>query len=434
MTYKETLQLLSPSFQQIGAEAYKPGLDRSIELDYQLNHPHWFYRTIHIAGTNGKGSVSHLLAAILRNSKYKVGLYTSPHLVDFCERIRVNGKKIPKRYVIGFVGRCKPLIQSLKPSFFEITTTLAFDYFRHKKVDFAIIETGLGGRFDSTNIIEPVLSIITNISLDHTQYLGNTLAQIALEKAGIIKPNIPVVVGEIGNNEVVRRVFTEKAISMNSPIYFAEQEKVWLHSKQQQNGEWEYLSVDYGTITSELKGLVQKENTRTVLTALRLLNNMRVKIFPKAVIHAFKHVTELTGLMGRWQTLQTKPLIICDTGHNIGAWKQLTIHLQQATKHHRTLRIIVGMCSDKQIEPILALMPQNAVYYFTQASVSRAMPVQIFAEKARKYQFKGQCYDNVKEAIKQAINDSNPKDMIFIGGSTFIVADALPVFSITKHK
>ena len=433
MTYKEALHFLSPSFQQTGANAYKPGLDRSIAIDYQMNHPHRFYKTIHVAGTNGKGSVSHLLAAILRNSKYKVGLYTSPHLVDFCERIRVNGKKIPKRYVIGFVERCKPLIQSLEPSFFEITTALAFEYFRHKKVNFAIVETGLGGRFDSTNIIEPILSIITNISLDHTQYLGDTLAQIALEKAGIIKPYIPVIIGNYRNEEV-RGIFTDKAILMKSPIYFAEHEKVWVSSKQKRNGEWDFLSIDYGTITGELRGLVQKENARTVLTALRILKNMRIKMPPKAVLQAFKHVTALTGLMGRWQTLQTEPLIICDTGHNTGAWEKLSIPLRQATKHHQTLRIIVGMCSDKNIEPVLALMPKNAVYYFTQASVSRAMPVQQFAEKARQYQLKGTCYDNVQKAVLQAINDSNHRDMIFIGGSTFIVADALPMFSITEHE
>jgi dihydrofolate synthase/folylpolyglutamate synthase len=425
MTYKESLHFLSPSFQNVGAAAYKPGLDRSIALDLQLKHPHRHYRTIHVAGTNGKGSVSHLLAATLRNSKYKVGLYTSPHLFDFCERIRVNGKKISKRFIVNFVEKHKPLIQSLNPSFFDITTALAFEYFRHKKVDFAVVEVGMGGRFDSTNIIDPVISIITNISLDHTQYLGDTLTQIAHEKAGIIKPYISVIIGEIGENDEVRQIFIDKAMSMQSPIYFAEKENVLVASKKQKNGEWKFQSVDFGTFTGELKGLVQKQNAQTVLTALRLLANMRVKIPPKAVQNAFEHVTELTGLMGRWQTIREKPLIICDTGHNIGAWESLSIQIQEEAAKHHTLRMVVGMVSDKEIESVLSLMPQKAAYYFTEASVSRAMPAQQFAEKAQQYQLQGQHYDTVKKAIEQAISDSSPQDMIFIGGSTFVVGDAL---------
>ena len=433
MTYKETLDYLSPSFQQVGAEAYKPGLERSIVLDDQMRHPHRNYRTIHVAGTNGKGSVSHLLAAVLRNAKYKVGLYTSPHLVDFCERIRVNGKKISKRYVVDFVERYKPLIQLRQPSFFDLTTGLAFEYFRHKKVDFAVIETGLGGRLDSTNIIEPVLSIITNISLDHTQYLGNTLAQIASEKAGIIKPYTPVVIGE-ANDPEVRQVFVDTAKEMKSPLYFAEESQTLLRTKQKKNGEWIFYSADYGRITGELKGLVQKQNAQTVLTALRLLENMRVKIPSKAVKTAFDNVTELTGLMGRWQIVHVDPLIICDTVHNAGAWESLAVQLRQKAEQHQTLRIVAGMVSDKEIESVLSLMPKDAVYYFTQASVSRAMPVQQFAEKARTYHLKGNCYSFVNKAVKDAIKDSCPKDLIFIGGSTFVVADALPLFPMNKNE
>ena len=433
MTYRETLGYLSPSFQQVGADAYKPGLARSIVLDNEMQHPHRNYRTIHVAGTNGKGSVSHLLAAVLRNAGYKVGLYTSPHLVDFCERIRVNGKKIPKRYVVDFVEKYKPFIETQNPSFFELTTGLAFEFFRHKKVDFAIIEVGLGGRLDSTNIIDPVLSVITNISFDHTQYLGNTLAQIAYEKAGIIKPYIPVIIGETGDKEI-QQVFIEKATAMKSPICFAEEENVLVSCKKQKNGEWEFISTDYGKCTGELKGLVQKQNARTVLTALRILETLRVKIPPKAVQEAFTHVTQLTGLTGRWQTIRTKPLIICDTGHNVSAWESLTIQLQQEAKHHQTLRIIMGFSNDKEIEPIIALLPENAVYYFTQASVSRALPVGQLAEKARSYHLQGKSYDTVKEAVHEAIKDSSPKDMIFIGGSTFVVADALPLFRITDNK
>ena len=432
MTYKESLQFLSPSFQQVGAAGYKPGLDRSLAFDLFLKHPHRYYRTIHVAGTNGKGSVSHLLAAALRNSKYKVGLYTSPHLFDFCERIRVNGKKISKRFIVNFVERHISFIQSLNPSFFDITTALAFDYFRHKKVDFAIIEVGMGGRFDSTNIIDPILSIITNISLDHTQYLGNTLVQIAHEKSGIIKPKIPIIIGEIGNNDEVRQVFADKAMLMESPVYFAENENVLVSSKKRKTGEWEYQSVDFGTFTGELKGTVQKLNTQTVLTALRLLKNMRVAIPLKAVENAFEHVTELTGLMGRWQTIQDNPLIICDTGHNVGAWQSLSTQIKHEASKHQTLRMVVGMVNDKDIEAVLSLMPQKAVYYFTQASVSRAMPAHEFAEKAQKYQLVGQHYNAVKKAVLQAISDSSPNDMIFVGGSTFVAGDAL--FFISKNK
>ena len=434
MTYKEAIHFLSPSFQKVGAAGYKPGLDRSIALDLQLKHPHRYYRTIHVAGTNGKGSVSHLLAAVLRNAKYKVGLYTSPHLYDFCERIRVNGKKISKRFVVNFVERNKLLIQSLNPSFFDITTSLAFEYFRHKKVDFAVIEVGMGGCYDSTNIIDPVLSIITNISYDHTQYLGTTLAQIANEKAGIIKPNIPVIIGEIGNNDEVRQVLTSKAMTMKSPVYFAEKENVLISSKKQKTGEWKFQSNDFGTFMGELQGMVQKQNAQTVLTALRLLKNMRVAIPPKAVINAFEHVTELTGLMGRWQTVQNDPLIICDTGHNVGAWEYLSTQIRQKAAKHQTLRMVVGMVSDKDVDPVLALMPHKAVYYFTQASVTRAMPAEQFAQKAHRYQLQGQHYDTVKKAITQAISDSFPKDIIFIGGSTFVAGDALLYFKHSKPK
>ena len=433
MNYKETLAYLSPSFQQIGAGAYKPGLERSIVLDNQMLQPHRAYRTIHVAGTNGKGSVSHLLAAVLRNANYKVGLYTSPHLLDFCERIRVNGKKISKRYVVDFVERNKPFIENQHPSFFEITTALAFEFFFHKKVDFAVIEVGLGGRLDSTNIINPLISVITNISFDHSQYLGTTLAQIAREKAGIIKPCVPVVIGEADNHEV-RQVFIDKAKAMKSPVYFAETKKVLRSARKQKNGEWEFWSIDYGRFNGELKGLVQKQNACTVLTALRLLETMRVKIPHTAVKKAFEHVTKLTGLAGRWQIIQTKPLIICDTGHNLGAWESLTIQLQRESKTHQTLRIIVGMVNDKEIEPMLTIMPKDAVYYFTQASISRALPVKQLAEKAQYFHLQGKSYDTVREAVKEAIKASNPKDMIFIGGSTFVVADALPLFPSTYNK
>jgi dihydrofolate synthase/folylpolyglutamate synthase len=430
MTYKETLDYLykcTPAFHQVGTFAYKPGLERSIALDREMGMPHRSYRTIHVAGTNGKGSVAHLLAAILRESKYKVGLYTSPHLVDFCERIRVNGKKIPEKYVVDFVERYEFEIKSLNPSFFEITSSLAFEYFRHKKVDFAIIETGLGGRLDSTNIIEPALSIITNVSMDHMQYLGNTLMQIASEKAGIIKQNAPVVIGEVKNEEI-QQIFLNKAKAMNAPIYFAEEERTIYNAKLQSSGKWEYSTTDYGNFTGELGGLAQRQNTQTILTALRILKQMRVKVTQKAVQKAFEHVTELTGLMGRWQTLQKSPLVICDTGHNIGAWEYLAKQLNERAKKHANLRMIIGMVNDKDIDKVLSVMPKKAVYYFTQASGERALSGRKMAEKALQYQLEGNPYSSVAQAVKAALADADPNDLIFIGGSTFVVGEAIPLF------
>ena len=430
MTYKETLDYLyqcTPAFHHVGASAYKPGLERSIAMDMEMGKPHRSYQTIHVGGTNGKGSVAHLLAAVLREAKYKVGLYTSPHLVDFCERIRVNGKKIPQMYVVDFVERYRSMIQSLGPSFFEITSSMAFEYFRHKKVDYAIIEVGLGGRLDSTNIITPQLSVITNISLDHTQYLGHTLSQIASEKAGIIKQNVPVIIGET-NSEDIRNIFFQKAKTMNSPIYFADEERTLFSSKQSGNRKWEYNSSDFGNFSGELIGTMQKQNTQTVLTALRLLKQMRVKITQKSVQKGFEHVTQLTGLMGRWQTLQKSPLVICDTGHNEGAWTYLTKQIEERAKKHSNLRMIIGMVNDKDIDKVLSLLPKNGIYYFTQASIERALSARKMAEKASKYQLEGSSYATVSQAVKTALNDADPNDMIFIGGSTFVVGEAIPMF------
>ena len=429
MTYEETLEYLYKrtfAFHQIGSKAYKPGLERSITLDTEMGRPHRNYQTIHVGGTNGKGSVAHLLAAILRESKYKVGLYTSPHLLDFGERIRVNGKKIPQKYVIDFVERYKSTINLLAPSFFELTSSMAFDYFRHKKVDYAVIEVGLGGRLDSTNIISPQLSIITNISLDHTQYLGHTLTQIASEKAGIIKQNVPVIIGE-AKDENIRQIFLNKAKAMNSSIRFADEEHILLNSRRIDN-KWEYSSSDYGTFVGELEGPVQKQNTQTVLTALRTLKQLRVKITQKAVQKAFEKVTQLTGLMGRWQTLQSSPLVIGDTGHNVGAWEYLSKQLKEYAEKHSKLRMIIGMVDDKDIDALLSLMPSHGIYYFTQASVQRALPVSTIVEKAQKYQLTGKGYPTVPEAVKAALSDAKPDDLIFIGGSTFVVADAIPSF------
>lgn len=430
MTYEETLHYLytsTPVFQHSGASAYKPGLDTSIALDNYLGNPHKAYKTIHVAGTNGKGSVSHLLAAILRQAGYKVGLFTSPHLVDFRERIRVNGKKISKEYVVDFVERHRATFEPLHPSFFELTSTLAFDYFRAEKVDFAIIEVGMGGRLDSTNIITPILSIITNISLDHTQFLGDTVEKIAYEKAGIIKPKVPALVGEVYEQSVAQ-IFADTAAKNNTLVYFASREDLLNESYLMDTGEWYYDSVEYGQLFGELGGVVQVRNAKTVLAALNLLDNMKIDIPHEAVREGFEHVVELTGLMGRWQMLQEKPRVICDTGHNTGGWQYLNMQLKEVIKRSRHTFMIVGMVNDKDINGVLDLMPTEAFYYFTQASVERAMPAAEIAAMGMMHGLNGIIFDNVASAVERALSIANEEDTIFIGGSNFVVADALPLF------
>lgn len=430
MTYEETLHYLYtsiPVFQHSGASAYKPGLDTSIALDNRLGNPHRSYKTIHIAGTNGKGSVSHLLAAILQLSGYKVGLYTSPHLVDFRERIRVNGKMISQEYVIDFVEQYRSFFEPLQPSFFELTSTMAFDYFRHENVDFAIIETGMGGRLDSTNIITPILSIITNISLDHTQFLGDTLEKIAFEKAGIIKKGVPALIGEVDRLSVAQ-IFKDVATQKDTSIYFAQDEHVMGEVDLTDTGNWHYDSTEYGELSGQLGGLVQYRNATTVLGALKLLSAQGVKTPQDAVREGFGHVIEITGLAGRWQVLQTNPKVVCDTGHNVGGWQYIKFQLNDALKQHKQLFMIVGMVNDKDINGVLSLMPEKAFYFFTQASVARAMPATDFAAKASRHRLSGIVCNTVEEAVSKALARANKEDMIFIGGSTFIVADALPLF------
>jgi dihydrofolate synthase/folylpolyglutamate synthase len=429
MTYKETLEYLyarTPAFHLVGGSAYKPGLERSLALDSRMRYPHRSFRSIHVAGTNGKGSVSHLIAAILTEAKYRVGLYTSPHLVDFCERIRVNGKKISAQYVVDFVARHKGSIETLEPSFFELTSGLAFDFFRHKRVDFAIIETGLGGRLDSTNIIRPILSVITNISKDHTQYLGNTLPQIAAEKAGIIKYRTPVIVGEAWD-ESVRQVLVEKAKEREAPIFFTNEKETFTYSKLI-NGQWRFQSPEFGSLVCELGGLVQKQNVQTVLKVMHMLQIMNVRIPQGGIRRAMEKVTELTGLMGRWQTLHQVPRVICDTGHNAGAWQSLSTQLRDELRYHSTLRMVVGLSKDKAVQEILALMPFKAVYYYTQASTSRALPTSQLEEEASLHGLSGSSYDTVMKAVNAALKDADEKDLIFIGGSNFVVAEAIPLF------
>lgn len=410
MDYKETLTYLynsTPMFQQVGSGAYKEGLDNTRILDAHFGHPHQQYRTIHIAGTNGKGSCSHTLAAILQMAGYRVGLYTSPHLTDFRERIRVDGQMIPQEYVVRFVEEEHSFFEPLHPSFFEITTALAFKYFADIHVDVAVIEVGLGGRLDCTNIIHPDLCLITNISKDHTQFLGNTLAQIATEKAGILKIDTPAVIGE--TTPETRPIFEQKAHDIGvSDLHFAEDEN---HTS------------DYPNLEFELKGLYQEKNRRTLLTALPLLKAKGYKLTEEAIRSGFAHVVELTGLRGRWQCLQKHPTLICDTGHNIGGITYIVEQLKQQSC--RRLHIVFGMVNDKDIRGVLSLLPQEADYYFTQASVQRALPSDELARLATEIGLKGCAYPNVLTAVQEAQKRSLPEDFIFVGGSTFVVADLL---------
>lgn len=424
MDYQETLTYLynsAPLFQQVGIAAYKEGLENTYTLDEYFGHPHRRFRTIHIAGTNGKGSCSHTLAAILQSAGYKVGLYTSPHLVDFRERIRINGTPVSQQFVIEFVEKHRHFFEPLHPSFFELTTAMAFLYFAEQAVDIAVIEVGLGGRLDCTNIIQPDLSLITNISFDHVQFLGNTLAQIAGEKAGIIKPHTPVVIGE--TTPETKPVFLDKALSVDAPIIFAEEEHLLYNASHEANGNYLYQTADYADLKGELGGLCQEKNTNTLLSALRQLKQTSYRFSETDVRNGFAHVCELTGLQGRWQRLANHPTVICDTGHNVGGIRYIAEQLSR--QHYDRLRIVIGMVNDKDIRGVLALLPTDASYYFTQASVKRALPAEEVQKQASAFGLKGNAYPNVKIALKEALAQSGPQDLIFIGGSSFIVADLL---------
>ncbi|MDR1722640.1 MAG: bifunctional folylpolyglutamate synthase/dihydrofolate synthase [Tannerella sp.] len=430
MNYKETLNYLyrcAPAFHKVGADAYKPGLERSVELDNLSNNPHRRYKCIHIAGTNGKGSVAHLIAAVLQASGHKTGLYTSPHIVDFRERIRVNGQPITSQYVVDFVGKNIKFIERSKPSFFELTTALAFDYFRHKKVSYAVIETGLGGRLDCTNIIMPVLSVITNISLEHTQLLGDNLLSIANEKAGIIKPNVPVIIGE-QNEDELKQFFYQKAFEKSSQLIMSTQKDNLLDAEIQHDGSWVFESADYGRLNCELRGLSQKYNVQTVLSALKVLSSSGTQIRIAAVKKAFKNVMQMTGLMGRWQEVNSKPKIVCDIGHNPGAWQVNLRQLYHEATHHDSVHIVFGISNDKDVDRIMYLLPKNATYYFTQASVPRAASADELVNIGYEYGLKGKGYPTVKEAVYDAISNALDSDFILISGSAFVVADALTLF------
>ena len=426
MTYQETIDYLfnsTPLFQNVGKDAYKEGLENTHLLDEHFGHPHRQFKTIHVAGTNGKGSCSHTLAAILQSAGYKVGLYTSPHLVDFRERIRINGTPVSEAYVIDFVENHRAFFEPLHPSFFELTTAMAFNYFAEQQVDVAVIEVGLGGRLDCTNIIRPDLCVITNISFDHVQFLGDTLAKIASEKAGIIKEDIPVVIGE--TTPETKPVFAEKAIQVNAPIHFAEEEHFLLESSINEQGKRIYQTKEYADLEGELGGLCQIKNTNTLLSAIRILQDIGYNINDTHVREGFAHVCSLTGLMGRWQKILETPVAFCDTGHNKAGIQYIVEQLSRQT--YRQLHIVMGMVNDKDISGVLAMLPKDAIYYFTKASVSRALNENEVKRLAGEAGLEGNTYPSVKDAFEAAQASAHPDDFIFIGGSTFIVADLLSI-------
>lgn len=428
MNYQETLNYLynsTPVFERVGAVAYKEGLQNTLALDKHFNHPHTNFKTIHIAGTNGKGSCSHSLASILQEAGYKVGLYTSPHLVDFRERIRVNGQCISKERVVKFVKDERKFFEPLHPSFFELTTALAFKYFDEQKVDIAIIEVGLGGRLDCTNIISPILSIITNISFDHTQFLGDTLAKIAAEKAGIIKKGVHVIIGEA--NEETRLVFQSKANEVNSDIVFAEDNAIVTSSSPIVDGGRRYNLSNNSTLVGELSGDYQERNMNTILCACNILKQMNIIKNDDIIAKGLTNICKNTGLLGRWQTIQNNPTVVCDTGHNVGGWNYLAPQIKR--QQCNQLRIVFGMVDDKDINSVMFLLPKNAIYYWTQAESKRAIKAERVAEIAIKHDLRGEIFDNVEVAYTKALQDSNKDDFVFVGGSSYIVADLLTFLS-----
>ena len=423
MNYSETIHYLfnvTPLFQNLGAGAYKPGLRTTEALDEHFEHPHHRFRSIHVAGTNGKGSCSHTIAAILQAAGYKVGLFTSPHLLDFRERIRINGIMIPEQYVIDFVEKEKSFFEPLHPSFFEITTAMAFKYFAEEHVDLAVIEVGLGGRLDCTNIIKPELSIITNISFDHQQFLGNTLTEIAGEKAGIIKRDIPVIIGETVPE--TRLVFKEKAKTVDTRIIFAEDAPIVLKSFVNGKNFRVYNTTIYGEIFGALTGDCQDKNTNTILTAITHLDCYKIPL--QAILRGFAEVCETTGLMGRWQYIQKNPTVVCDTGHNMGGWKYLGERLTKISQE-QTLKIVFGMANDKDIDGVLEILPKTAQYYWAHASVDRALTESQLEGIAAKYALRGKKFTTVEAAYKQALLEASANDFIFVGGSNFVVSDLL---------
>lgn len=430
MTYQETLDYMFsqlPMFHRIGKSAYKANLDNTLALDEFFGHPHRQFKSIHVAGTNGKGSTSHMLASILQDAGLKVGLYTSPHLRDFRERIKVNGVEVSERYVVDFVETHKHLFETVQPSFFEMTVALAFKYFAEEMVDVAVVEVGMGGRLDSTNIISPLVSVITNIGFDHTEFLGDTLAKIAGEKGGIIKDGIPVVVGE--THVETSPVFEEIAKDRNAKLVFADQKYAVTETFLQED-DIQVFSVEdcngvsaYNNLEVDLQGSYQRKNILTVLAAVDELKPYFPQLSEATIRKGLRHASKQTGLRGRWYQLSANPLTICDTGHNVDG---ITFIVDQIAKTpYEKLFWVFGMVSDKDISKVITLLPKDAYYIFTQASIPRAMDAELLAEKCNAVGLKGEVEKNVQKALLRAKKMASNNDLIFIGGSTFVVAEVV---------
>ena len=428
MTYQQTIDYLFsqlPMFSRIGAAAYKKDLHNTLELCAALGNPHQAFKSIHIAGTNGKGSTSHMLAAILQKAGYKTGLYTSPHLKDFRERIRVNGEMVEEDFVIEFVEKTKALAEKIQPSFFELTVVMAFEYFARQKVDVAVIETGLGGRLDSTNVITPVLSIITNIGFDHMNLLGNTLTEIAFEKAGIIKPGVPVVIG--ASTPETRPVFVHKATECNAPIHFAEEQ----YTVSNIQTGIDFLGCDITdsehhvteTFSLDLNGLYQSKNLCTVLCAEGILMNQGFSISNEEEKDALSHAKQLTGLHGRWEVISKDPVVILDVAHNEAGIREVMEHLRQSGTSTAKTHIVLGMVKDKDVTKVLALLPADAAYYFTHAHIPRALAAAELQLQAAAYLLNGSCFENVNDAITAAKQKAATGDIILVCGSVFLVGE-----------
>lgn len=426
MTYHQTLEYLFnalPMYQRIGNEAFKKGLDNIIALCDALGNPQHQFRSVHIAGTNGKGSTSHSMAAVLQSAGYKTGLYTSPHLKSFTERIRIDGVEMPEATVVEFVQKNKALLDNIKPSFFEMTVAMAFVYFAENEIDIAVIEVGLGGRLDSTNIITPLLSVITNISFDHTEMLGNTLPLIASEKAGIIKNTVPVVVGEYQTE--VAEVFRAKAAAENAPLYFASGQWRVAHKGYDSNAQivdiWKNDNLYFEDVLVQLQGLYQLKNLPTILAALDLLQTQGYSFSEHDIREGLANVVDFTGLKGRWHKLGTAPLTICDTGHNESGIKEVVAQIQR--QNYEQLYIVLGVVREKDLAKFFPLLPQDAYYFFCQPSVPRGLAADELAAKAIEAGLKGEIVHHPNAALIAARQRANVTDFIFVGGSTFVVAD-----------
>ncbi|MFR9503357.1 MAG: folylpolyglutamate synthase/dihydrofolate synthase family protein [Rikenellaceae bacterium] len=433
MNYSQTLEYLftsMPSFQEVGSDAYKPGLERITEFCKELGNPQRNFYTIHVAGTNGKGSLSHILASVLREAGYCVGLYTSPHLEDFRERVRIDGVKIPKQRVINFVSRNRARMEQLQLSFFEMTTALAFDYFAHNNVEIAIIETGLGGRLDATNIIVPILSVITNIGLEHQSYLGDTIEKIAAEKGGIIKKSIPVVVGE--RDDRYNSIFTSRAHELNSPIIFAQERFSCLQQSATADGQRitieRHLDRYIFQLDIDLAGSYQRENLITAIAAADYLHrHTPLSISRRAFVEGVAHTAATTSLKGRWQKIAEAPLTICDTGHNSHSLKLVAQQIKQS--NFEKLYCILGFASDKDVDTILDHFPAEGYYLLTRPHSQRALPTSQLLECATAHGLRGEAVESVEQALQRAREMASESDMIFIGGSNFVVAEIKELFT-----